>query len=1188
MTRRFAHLFLFLFTTAVAFADETGRLEVLFLGDKAGHKPSERFFQAQPALAPQGINLTYTDNVEDINIPNLAKYDVLAIYANTLKLELPQEKALLRWVQSGKGFVPIHCASYCFLNSPEYIRLVGAQFKSHGTGTFKTTIVRPEHPIMDGFKGFETWDETYIHTAPNADCVILQKRDEEPYTWVRQEGKGRVFYTAYGHDERTWGNPGFQDLLYRGIVWAAGDDAARRLKIWTPLAFKYDPTALVPNYEKRTPPPQLQEPLTPAESRKHIQKPADMDLTLMASESDMAKLVNVIEQNWDERGRLWIVESVDYPNEGTPGGPGGDRIRVLEDTNGDGKFDKVTVFADQLSLPTSICFANGGVIVQQAPHTLFLRDTNGDGVADERKILFSGWGTQDTHATPSNLTYGYDGWIYGCVGYSGFNGEVNGEKLKFGQGAYRFKADGSKLEFLGRTSNNTWGFALREDGDIFGSTANNQHSWYLPIPRRYYDMVDGLEQPVNVGIDANKKAPLGMTRIRQVDVMGGFTAEAGHNFYTARSFPQEFWNRAALICEPTCHILYKGVLEQQGTHFSLENGWDLLSSDDEWFAPVHAATGPDGAIWVSDFYSFLIQHNPTPSAQNGGFAAKTGKGNAFVSTLRDTQRARIWRLSYKGAKPSEQFKLSTADLATLLRALKSDNLLWRKHAQRLLIERGKLDAVPNLKAMAADPTMDAVGIAGGAFHALWALHGLGVDDMETLVKAMKHPAAGVRRAALQLLPRSPLSAQAILDSGLLADKEPLVRLTALLALADQPAFDPAGAALFALRSDAGLMQDKWLPTALTIAASRHANGYLSAALAGVKVLGSTEKEPAAVPQNLLPNGGFEKPAGDLAEGWAVRTYIGSAEHKLVAKGRTGGSCIEITSATGADTSIHAEFPMEPDSDYLLSAWIKTDNVQGATGALLEIHTLAGAQPKSKALQGTNDWQQVSFQINSGKQAEIIVNCLFGGWGKSTGTAWFDDVSVVKLGAGSGAPTSTGSDLPAIARSFTRYATPTQLTALNTLLASKPSNEARIISEALRNPSKPKVAEDLVALAKTHQIVAIKAVEGLKYDVLNFTVKSTQPVALVFTDADQLQHNLVVSKPGSMELLCTAADAAAAQPDAIAKNYIPSFGDILRATKLLNPGETEVLKLDALKPGQYPYLCTFPGHCHIMRGTMKVE
>jgi azurin len=142
--------------------------------------------------------------------------------------------------------------------------------------------------------------------------------------------------------------------------------------------------------------------------------------------------------------------------------------------------------------------------------------------------------------------------------------------------------------------------------------------------------------------------------------------------------------------------------------------------------------------------------------------------------------------------------------------------------------------------------------------------------------------------------------------------------------------------------------------------------------------------------------------------------------------------------------------------------------------------------------------------------------------------------------------------------------------------------------ALKNPSKPKVAENLDALAKTHQVFRIKAVEGMKYDVMNFTAKAGKPIAIVFEDADSLQHNLVIVKPGALDPCCKAADAMAAQPDAIAKNYIPSMADIIKASKLLNPGEVEVLKLDALPPGEYGYLCTFPGHCHIMRGVMKVE
>ncbi len=1187
----------------LSFADETGRLEVLFLGDDGHHKPDARFFQALPALHPRGINLTYTDKLSDINPQNLAKYHALAIYANWTKITPGAEKAMIDFVQGGGGLVPIHCASYCFQNSPEYIRIVGGQFKSHGTGDFETKIVAPDHPIMKGFAPFKTWDETYVHDKHNPDRTVLQVRENEPWTWVRNEGKGRVFYTAYGHDERTWSNPGFHELLFRGIVWSTGESGAAHFAKWKPQALAYDASKPVPNYEKRNPAPQYQLPLTPEESRKRIQKPVDVDLQLIASETDAIQLKNVIEFQWDEIGRMWVVETVDYPNEivrpaDIEGGKiGNDRIRVLEDTNGDGKLDKATVFADKLSVPTSLCFANGGVIVMQPPHTLFLRDSNGDGVADERKVLFTGWGDGDTHATASNIKLGLDGWIYGCVGYSAFNGTVGGGSVRFGSGFYRFKPDGSKLEFLGRTSNNTWGFAFNEDGDVFGSTANNQPSVYQPIPRRYWDMVDGLEQPINPGIMENLKAPKHMERIRQVDVFDGFTAEAGHNFYTARMFPRDWWNSVALLCEPTVHTLYKGVVEQQGTHFITRNGWNLLGSDDEHFAPVYASTGPDGAIWVSDFYSFIIQHNPTPNEQRGGFKGQTGRGNAFVSELRDTQRARIWRLSWKGGTPSKQWKLSKDDTKSLLEAIQSDNQFWRFTAQRLLVERGKTDVAEDLKKIVANGKPDEAGIAGGSLHALWTLQQLGAADAATVAAAMKHPANGVRRAAVQMLPRTMASAQAILDSGMLTDKEPLVRLTALLALADQPAYDPAGDVLFKLSSDAVVKGDKWLPTAVTIAASRHANGFLTAAINAAKPLAAPahgEKVEEQKFENIAKNGDISlltKSSPPQPLNWTPRTYNGTAEHTIVPNGRSG-HCLKIESKTGADTSWFQDIPVEPGYDYEISAYIRTENVKGATGALMEIHSLNGKQPKSQAITGKQDWTRVSFKIATGKQDSISLNCLYGGWGQSTGIAYFDDIAVVKLGKSTGASTGEGPsgspDVAAVARSFTRYATPTQLTMLNTLLASKPSEVGRDIAMALKNPSKPKVAENLDALAKTHQVFRIKAVEGMKYDVMSFTAKAGKPIAIVFEDADSLQHNLVVVKPGALEPCCKAADAMAAQPDAIAKNYIPSMADIIKASKLLNPGEVEVLKLDALTPGEYGYLCTFPGHCHIMRGVMKVE
>lgn len=211
--------------------EKVGPVKVLFLGDNGPHRPEDRYRQIQPVLAKRGIEVDYTDSMLALNADTLAKYDGLIIYANTVKIAPDQEKALLDYVAGGKGFIPIHCASYCFLNSPKYIDLVGAQFQKHGIGVFRATVALPDHPIMKGYAGFESRDETYVHTKHNEkDRTVLEYRIDgdlkEPWTWVRTHGQGRVFYTAWGHDRLTWGNPGFHDLLERGIRWAVGKTAS--------------------------------------------------------------------------------------------------------------------------------------------------------------------------------------------------------------------------------------------------------------------------------------------------------------------------------------------------------------------------------------------------------------------------------------------------------------------------------------------------------------------------------------------------------------------------------------------------------------------------------------------------------------------------------------------------------------------------------------------------------------------------------------------------------------------------------------------------------------------------------------------------------------------------------------------------------------------------------------------------
>lgn len=833
----FASAFLCLLGIALehsALAAEPG-LKVLFLGDKGHHQPAERFAILQPALAKRGIELTYSDKMGDLNDETLAKYDALVIYANTEKIEPQQEQALLDYVESGKGFVPLHCASFCFLNSPKYIALVGAQFQKHGTGVFRTTLAETSHPLVKGYQGFESWDETYVHTKHNErDRTILEYRVDdqarEPWTWVRTQGKGRVFYTAWGHDARTWSHPGFQNLVERGIRWAAGrdpqavpdfaDKPEMTAKQKDVKPFEYV-EANLPNYvsghKLGDALNKMQKPLPAKESVKHFITPKGITPQLVVAEPQIGK---PLAMTWDERGRLWLAETVDYPNELQPEGRGRDRIRICEDTDGDGRADKFIVFAEKLSIPTSLLHARGGLIVHQAPHTLFLKDTNGDDVADERTILFTGWGTGDTHAGPSNLAYGPDNWIYGIVGYSGFRGTVGGEELRFSQGFYRFKPDGSKLEFLRSTSNNSWGIGFSEEGYLFGSTANGNPSMYLPIPNRYYEQVRGWSSSVlGMIAESNKFEPV-TEKVRQVDHHGGFTAAAGHALYTARTWPKEYWNRTAFVAEPTGHLVATFVLSPQaGADFRSKNSWNALASDDEWSAPTMAEVGPDGNLWIIDWYNIIVQHNPTPTGY------KTGKGNAYETDLRDKTHGRVYRLAYDGASPEnvKPLNLHEASPEQLVAALAHPNLLWRRHAQRLLVERGKQDVVPALLALIADTKADEIGLHVGAMHSLWTLHGLEAVEksLNEVAAALKHPATNVRRAALMTLPRTAAGTDAVLAAKCLHDTDDQVRLAAYLALAEMPPGEKAAAAIATSLSRLELPRDRWLVDAATAACARH-------------------------------------------------------------------------------------------------------------------------------------------------------------------------------------------------------------------------------------------------------------------------------------------------------------------------------------------------------------------------------
>jgi putative membrane-bound dehydrogenase-like protein len=953
--RRTAFLLAVLLVAAPLPAAEPAPLSVLLLGDHGHHRPADFAKILTPALAKANIRVDYTDDVADLTRERLAKYDAVAIFRDSGDLPPKNEAALLEYLESGKGLVPIHCASHCFRNSDRYTALVGGRFLRHTTGDFRARVIDAQHPALQGFHSFESWDETYVHNQLADDIRILMVREEaggyEPYTWVRDQGKGRVFYTALGHDEHTWKQEGFQKLLESGMRWAAG-----KVPLRTDLQpFQYV-EAKVPYYVPGArwgtigePLKRMQQPLSPAESMKHMHLPEGFEVQLFAAEPDIAKPISMA---WDERGRLWIAETVDYPNDMQVPGKGHDRIKILEDTDGDGRADKITVFADKLSIPTGLAFANGGVVVAQAPDMLFLKSTKGDDHADVRQVLFHGWGTTDTHSGPSNLRRGFDNWIWGSVGYSGFRGTVGGKDQRFGQGIWRMKlpqaplapggrgvggeGEGIQLEFLTPTSNNTWGLGLREAGDVFASTANNQHSVYLGLPNRVFEGVRGWHGVGSAGIEDHKKFHPITSLVRQVDWHGGFTAAAGHAIYTARSFPQEYWDRAAFVCEPTGHLVHVDWLTPVGSNFVSKDGWNMLASDDEWTAPIMAEVGPDGALWVIDWYNYIVQHNPTPS----GFT--TGRGNAYETPLRDKTHGRIYRIVYKGAKTTPQVHLDRADTQELVAALGHENLWWRQTAQRLLVERGKTDVLPALATLVRD------GKNGpAAQHALWTMHGLGAFGspqtiwLEAARAGLAHPDPGARRAALGVLPRTADGAALLLASKCLTANDAHVRLDALVALSEMPGSPESAAAVVALLGEPANASDRWIPSAAIAAAARSDLAFLQAAAkaqpkpeaesgltTAVRVIAEhlARRAPADSAAPLLASLGTARPAvaeallAGLAVGWPINRPV-----QFDAKADAEVSVLSTRLSRGGMLQLAALFRRwgQPDKLKQLTAGIKT-------------------------------------------------------------------------------------------------------------------------------------------------------------------------------------------------------------------------------------------------------------------------
>jgi len=615
-------------------------------------------------------------------------------------------------------------------------------------------------------------------------------------------------------------------------------------------------------------------PVPPAESLTGIHLPPGHRVELMAAEP---LVIDPVAIDWDPQGRLWVVEMADYPmgmdGRGKPGG----RIRILRDTDGDGRPDESTVFAEGLSFPTGLLTWRDGVIVTAAPEILFLRDTSGDGRADQREVLVSGLMEGNQQLRVNGLRWGLDNRVH-CAAGGHHSGHGIGTRLRTRRGEFLvgsrdFQFDPDTGELEPESGPSQFGRNRDDWGNWFG-TQNIRPLWHYVLSDRYLRRNPHVASPDPTHLVVTPLSPkvypvsTPERRYHSFNEAGHFTSAcAGMIHRDPLLFPTRPGLQHAFTCEPFHNLIQHNLVLEEGVTFRSERSPDesrreFFASEDRWCRPVMTRTGPDGGLWVVDMYRYMIEHPD--------WLPEEGKADLLPHYRLGDDRGRLYRILPDHTEPRPIPNLATLTSVQLVARLHSPNGWIRDKAHQLLLWKSDPTALPALRQLAADP-----GHPLARLHALCLLDGLGQATPDLIEAALTASEPGLRINALILAEKhSSLVTDAI---RLADDPSPRVRLQLACSLGQWSA-PGAGEAL------------------ARIAARDHADPFIRAA-----VLSSAVPHAAALCRLLIAadagtRASLNEPLTQLALGLNRRDLLAQLLQPILTAGPTVSAASQFTEA----------------------------------------------------------------------------------------------------------------------------------------------------------------------------------------------------------------------------------------------------------------------------------------------------